>query len=302
MDKQRILLLVILLLVVIGGITGISLWKVQKDQTQKINTLYNDINVFNAQKDTLTKNLAEATNFISDVYVKVTNIAGEVAVSNSLEKIDNLDYKAQIASKLQDISAMVDSYKAQMQTAEEQIAQMKKQNAALAGQVKVLEETIVRLKDITIKQQERINLLVEELEMTKAEREKYKTQAIEAARALFETKERLNTGYYIVGTIDELKAKGVIEKKGNVLFLGGAWQPVPGIGDSLNLTQLFTKINIEKDKTVPLPFQSYKLVSPHNSNLTKLQAGEVGGSAYKLQIAKPDQFWSQSKFLIIAEW
>jgi predicted nucleic acid-binding Zn-ribbon protein len=302
MDKQRLLLLVALLVLGFGGIVGLVLWRSQAEQTRRIDKMYSDMAQLNAQKDSLTKNLAEATNTISEVYTQVSMIAGEVAISNTLEKIDNRDYKVQIASKLQKIASMVDGYKAQMRSAETQINFLKQQNARMAEQMKVLEETVARLKDITLKQQKRIEELIAELELTRAERERYKRQALETARALFTTTERLNTAYYIVGTIDELKNKGIIEKKGNVLFLGGAWQPVPGLGDSVQLTSQFTQINIERDNKLPLPFGSVKFISAHNDRFTKLGVGEKGVSPYSLQITNPQKFWAQSKYLIIAEW
>jgi enamine deaminase RidA (YjgF/YER057c/UK114 family) len=300
--KQRLLIFALLLALGIAGIAAIALWRVQADQTRRLDTMYKEISSFNAQKDSLTRNLAEATNVISDVYAQVSMISGEVAVSNTLEKIDNRDYKVQIASKLQRISAMVDGYKAQMQNAEQQIAFLKQQNAAMAGQMKVLEETVARLKDITLKQQMRIEELIKELELTREEREKYKQQAIQTARALFETQERLNTGFYIAGTVEELKSKGIIEKRGSVLFLGGAWQPVSNLADSAHLTEQFKKINVERAGSIPIPFSSYKFLSPHNERLAKVVVGEKGVSPFALKISNPQKFWGQSKYLIIAEW
>jgi len=306
---RKILLFVFFLIAAVSAGTSAMLWRVKADQAQKLEVMNREMMAFNQQKDSLTRSLTDATKFISDVYVQVSNISGEVAVSNSLEKIDNLNYKAQIASKLEKIGSMVDGYRTQMNSAEQQIAALKRQNAAFAGQLRVLEETVVRLKDIIQTQQTQIASLNEELELTKAERDRFKREAIEKAKALVakqeelkETTEQLNTAYYITGTVDELKAKGIIEKKGSVLIFGGAWQPVAGLGDSTNLVAEFKKINITKETSIPLPYQSYKIVSAHNPALTELKPGEVGVTPYSLKIAKPEKFWAQSKFLIVVEW
>jgi predicted nucleic acid-binding Zn-ribbon protein len=296
--------------------TAIALWKVQSDQARKLDTMNKELVAFSAQKDSLTRNLNEATKFMSDVYVQVSNISGEVAVSRSVENIDNFDYKAQIASKLQTISSMVDGYRNQMQSAELRIAALKRQNIAFAGQIKTLEESVAQMKHVIETQQAQIGKLSDELELTKAERDQYKREALEKARQLVAkneqlvakteqlavTTEQLNTAYYIVGTVDDLSAKGIIEKKGKVLFLGGAWQPVAGLADSANLVSMFKKVNIQKDMSIPLPFQSYKVISAHNPSYIELKVGELGVSPFALKITKPDKFWAQSKFLIVVEW
>lgn len=300
---------------VVAG-TAVSLWRVRNEQAKKLDEANKQLIEFNAQKDSLTRNLADATKFISDVYVEVSNISGKVAVSNTLEKIDNSNYKAQIAEQLQVIGGMVDDYKSQMQGAEQKIALLKQQNVAYAGQMRVLEETVAQLKGVVKTQQERIIALTDELETTKAERDQYKREALSKAKSLIakeeelkvtteeltETTSKLNTAYYIAGTVDELSSKGIIEKKGKVLFLGGAWQPVANLSDSSSLLANFKKINIEKEKILLLPFQSYKFISAHNPNFVEMGVGEVGVSPFVLKVNKPDKFWSQSKFLIIVEW
>jgi nitrogen fixation-related uncharacterized protein len=320
---RKVLLLVFFAIAAIATGVAISLWRVKSEQAQKLDAINKEILLFNAQKDSLTRDLNDATKFISDVYVQVSAISGEVAISNSMEKIDNLDYKAQIASKLQKINTLVDGYRGQMQSAEQRIALLKRQNMAFAEQIKALEETVVRLKDIIQSQQAHIAKLNDDLELTKAERDRYKREALQTAQALIErnqallaTKQklsetstqlsettlRLNTAYYITGTVNDLSAKGIIEKKGGVLFLGGSWQPVQGLADSVNLVAQFNKIDITQTSSIPLPFQSYKIVSAHNPNLTKIEVGEVGVSPFQLRISKPDKFWAQSKFLIVVEW
>lgn len=313
---RRTLLLIFFAVAAIAVGTSVSLWRVQSDQARKLDAMNKELVAFNAEKDSLTRNLNEATKFMSDVYVQVSNISGEVAVSRSIENIDNFDYKAQIASKLQTISSMVDGYKNQMQSAELRLAALKRQNVAFAGQIKTLEESVTQMKKVIETQQGQISKLSDELELTKAERDRYKREALEKARQLVEkntqlvekteeltkTTEQLNTAYYIVGTVEELRSKGIIEKKGNVLFLGGAWQPVAGLADSANLVGLFKKVNIQKDMSIPLPFQSYKVISAHNPSYIEQKVGDVGVSPFALKITKPEKFWAQSKFLIVVEW
>jgi hypothetical protein len=306
---RKFLLLAFFALAAVASGTAITLWKVKTDQSRKIEQMNRDLIAFNAQKDSITHSLNDATKFIGDVYVQVSSISGDVAVSNSIEKIDNLDYKAQIASRLQRVSTMVDGYKAQMKGAEDRLTLLKRQNGLYASQVKTLEETVGRLRTIIETQQEQIEKLTDELVMTRAERDRYRREALAKAKALVakneqlvEAVDKLNSAYYIVGTLDELSAKGIIEKRGKVLFVGGAWQPVAGLADSAGLVAQFKKIDIERELELPIPFQSYKLVSAHNPSYVALKSGEPGVTPYALKISRPDRFWAQSKFLIIVEW
>ena len=226
-----------------------SLLKARSDQAKKLEVQSRDLIQFTEEKDSIAQVLGDASRSIASVYNQVSNVAGAVAVTKTLENIDNLNYKNQVAGKLAAISEVVTGYKQQMKTAEDRISTLKQRNAGFGQKLTVLETTVKQLK-ATIEQQEaQIAQLNSELDITRAERDRYKAEALAKAKKLMErekeltlTQDELNTAYYIVGTTDELSKRGLIEKKGSVLIFGGAWKP----SDSLKVDESFTKIDIRQ--------------------------------------------------------
>jgi chromosome segregation ATPase len=118
---------------------------------------------------------------------------------------------------------------------------------------------------------------------------KAKQQAIDEKTAA------LNTAYYSIGTTKDLKAKKVIDKTGGFIGIGRT-KEVSKDFDKTNFTKVdittFTELTINKKKAVLLsnhPAGSYKLVSSADKKLVE-----------KLVILNYTDFWSRSKFLVVA--
>ncbi len=105
-------------------------------------------------------------------------------------------------------------------------------------------------------------------------------------------KEILNTGYYIVGTFKELLELGIVERKGGIAGIGG----ISHIDDNFD-TKLFTKIDINETKRIPLKYKRAKVLSTHPAEAYKFYCPN---NIYdKLIITQPKNFWSTSKYLVI---
>jgi septal ring factor EnvC (AmiA/AmiB activator) len=302
--KNRILLFTFFIFAVVAVALIGSLFKARSDQAKKLEVQSRELAQFSDEKDSIAMVLGETTRYISDVYSQVSNVAGAVAVTKTLENIDNLNYKNQVADKLAAISDVVTNYKQQMQQTEERIKTLKERNAGFAHKLTALEKTIGELKETIAKQEQRIAELSSELEITRAERDRYKAEAlakakklIEREQELVETQEELNTAYFIIGKLDELNKRGYIEKEGSVLIFGGAWKP----SDSLAVDENFTKIDIRQTTEIEMKSKYYRIVSPHDVKLLRPRSNEAESVPYTLKISRPERFWSQSKILIIAE-
>jgi septal ring factor EnvC (AmiA/AmiB activator) len=302
--KNRILILAFFIFAVVALAVIGSLLKARSDQAKRLEIQGREIIQFSAEKDSIAQQLGETTQSISNVYDQVSNIAGAVAVTRTLENIDNLNYKSQVVSKLAAISDVVTGYKEQMKATENRINMLKQRNSGFAQKVTVLEQTLAGLKK-TIEQQEiRITQLTDELEITRAERDHYKAEALAKAKKLLEREEQLttsqnelSTAYYIVGKIDDLSKAGYIEKKGSVLVFGGTWKP----SDSLQVDDKFTKIDIRTMTDIPMTTKNYRIISAHDTKLLRPQPNDAPSTPYTVKITRPDRFWTQSKVLIIGE-
>jgi len=104
--------------------------------------------------------------------------------------------------------------------------------------------------------------------------------------------EELATAYYIMGTRKDLKKANIIDDKGGFI----------GIGKKQTLksdvqTDLFTKINIYKVKSIPVVARKIKIVTSHPS-----ASYEIKGDKKKVDevvILNAKDFWSSSKYLVI---
>jgi chromosome segregation ATPase len=99
----------------------------------------------------------------------------------------------------------------------------------------------------------------------------------------------LNTAYYIIGTLKELKEKNIIKKEG---FLGTAKDVNNNIDKSL-----MTKIDITTVTTIPIMKKKATVISTHPASSYKIE-GEK--SAENLVILNQAEFWSLSKVLVIS--
>lgn len=109
---------------------------------------------------------------------------------------------------------------------------------------------------------------------------------------LIEQKTReLNTVYYTMGTLKELRDMGVVSRSGGFL----------GIGRSTNLeanfdSSNFTRIDKIGTQIIPLTGKRFELVSKHPSGTSQFVEEE---GVWNLVINDRERFWSTSKFLVI---
>ena len=103
---------------------------------------------------------------------------------------------------------------------------------------------------------------------------------------------QLNTAYYIIGTVKELKEKNIITKEGGFVGIGRS----KDISDEVDLSY-FTKVDITKLNTIPIMKKKVEIISKHPAGSYRIE-GE--NSADSLVILDATQFWSMSKVLVIS--
>jgi len=112
---------------------------------------------------------------------------------------------------------------------------------------------------------------------------KEKQKVIEAKTA------ELNTAYFIIGTLKELKDKNIIKKEG---FLGTAKDVNSDIDKSL-----MTKVDITTVTSIPIMKKKATIISTHPVSSYRIEGDK---SAEKLVILNQAEFWSLSKVLVIS--
>jgi hypothetical protein len=107
------------------------------------------------------------------------------------------------------------------------------------------------------------------------------------------TKE-INTAFVAVAGKKVLKQKGVVEKKGSVLGLGGTWQET-GNYDS----EVFREIDttMEAELTIPAPAEKVKILPGHPEESYRIVSG--GPAVSTLKVTDHDAFWRDSRYLVV---
>jgi len=175
-------------------------------------------------------------------------------------------------TKNAELEAMIDNLNKSIVEKDAQIAELKDQLGKLNIKVTDLGNQVATL-----------NTNVDNL----SAENKAKQQAIEEKTAA------LNTAYYVIGTTKELKDKNVIDKKGGFI----------GIGRTKSIKDFdksnFTKVDITAFTEIPVNKKKATLLSNHPAGSYKLESASKK-SVDKLVILNYTDFWSRSKFLVIA--
>ena len=106
--------------------------------------------------------------------------------------------------------------------------------------------------------------------------------------------DRMSTAYYIVGTVDQLVARGVLVKPGALAkFFGTA----PVVSNDYD-TRAFRQIDVTEtgDIFFDKPAKSLHILTPHSKGSYEMVGG---GTSTVLLIKDPAEFWRKSRCLII---
>lgn len=164
------------------------------------------------------------------------------------------------------------------------------------GQIAGLNTLIENLKASIAEREQSITQLqakVEGLQATMAE----KTKLIEEKDMMINDQQRtMNTGYYVVGTRDELRKKGIISDEGGFLWgLLGSTTVMNADVDQSN----FTPIDKTKDKTIKIDGRIEEILPRRNADLFAANQKEENSS--ELTITSPGRFWQENYLVIVKD-
>jgi chromosome segregation ATPase len=101
----------------------------------------------------------------------------------------------------------------------------------------------------------------------------------------------MNTVYYAVGTMKELKKKGVVSKEGSIVGIGGTAELKQNFDVSY-----FTKADARNLQGIALYSKFDKVVTNHPSSSYRITGTSKSDS---LVITDAKSFWGQSKYLVV---
>ncbi len=194
-----------------------------------------------------------------------------------------------IYSLLQKNRLLVADLSAKLKKSNKHVAELEKMIENLNKQIAEKDGQIANLKDELAKLNIKIQDLGTQVTSLNTNVSNLSTENKEKQKVIEEKTAELNTAYFIIGTIKELKDKNIIKKEG---FLGTAKDVNNNIDKSL-----MTKIDITTVHSIPIMKKKATIISTHPASSYKIE-GEK--SADNLVILNQAEFWSLSKVLVIS--
>jgi regulator of replication initiation timing len=264
-----------------------SLRVVQSQQLQLMGEL-------SAQKDSLTKVILDADDFIAKIDSKVSSVKGVGGKSKKGRKELESPIQQQIQNR-KEMLARVDALVKRAKATADELAAAREREAELKGENVRLQGENEQLRSQLDENQKMIAQFSETIERQAAAITGLETE-IKTVGA------RLYTAYYIIGTEKALLEKGVVVREGGANLL------IKRIGRTLQQArklnpELFTQIDQRETQHIVVPDSTkrYRLVSRQNLDHAEVQ--ERDGVTFKgnLKITDINGFWGPTRYLILAQ-
>ncbi|HET8650637.1 MAG TPA: hypothetical protein VFL95_11380 [Gemmatimonadales bacterium] len=260
-----------------------------------------------AEKDSLMAEILETSKFVADVNTELAKVKGLEQDSNATDlgapgaARDRAQRQATLA-RIQTAIASLNENQAKLTEIQKKLSTSSRRNSRLAKQVSEYKQQLADLQTSLQQQHDELTAVIEQQKTEIASLGARVDTLTTTSVALKDTVTQLttvkNTAYYVVGTKDELRQKGIVVQEGSkFLFFGGhhlepSRNPDPA---------MFTRIDLTADTVIALPDSNahYTIVSRQSPTFVDSTAVKDGKVQGELRIADPAQFWAPSKFLIL---
>jgi hypothetical protein len=247
-----------------------------------------------AQKDSLLQEVAMSSRLLSEISTELARVQvkGRLRVSSETPLMAQRDTMIQ---KLRYVVARVGETESRLNESQRRIRGLTDLSDSLRA---TLDSSVTNLQTLVETQKTTIISLTDQVNTLQAEN-------VALRDTVANVTERENTVYYVIGTKEELKQKGIITEEGGsrVLFL--LWRTGRTLNPARELDpSLFHVINKRQVTEIRLdPGAEYRIASRQDLNQLVTPPdpdGKIHGVS-SLQIGAPEQFWRNSKFLIIVQ-
>ncbi len=194
-----------------------------------------------------------------------------------------------IYSLLQKNRLLVADLTSKLKKSTRHVAELEKMIENLNKQITEKDGEIASLKEELNKMNIKVQDLSTEVTTLNTNVSNLSTENSEKQKIIEQKTSELNTAYYIIGTVKELKDKNIIKRVG---LLGTAKDVNSNIDKSL-----MTKVDITTTLTIPIKKKKATVISAHPASSYKI---EGDNTAEDLVITNPAEFWSLSKVLVIS--
>jgi hypothetical protein len=247
-----------------------------------------------AEKDSLLQEVAMSSRLLSEVSAELARVQvkGRLRVSSETPLTAQRDTMIQ---KLRYVVARVGETENRLNESQRRIRSLTTLSDSLRA---TLDSAVTNLQTLVETQKSTIVALTDQVNTLQ-------TENVALRDTVANVTERENTVYYVIGTKDELKQKGIITEEGGSRVLFVLWRTGRTLNPARELDpSLFHVINKRQVTEIRLdPAAEYRIASRQDLNQLATPPdpdGKIHGVS-SLQIGAPEQFWRNSKFLIIVQ-
>lgn len=259
-----------------------------------------------AQKDSLLQEVLQHTRVMSEIGAELATVQGVVLApeSPSQQMAVNDD---SILAQIRDLTRRVSDSETELEASQARISRLTNRTDSLGGMAREFQSSISNLQTIVETQKgtiEQLNARVYALRQENEELAREVVALVDTVLTLEDTvsamQSRENTVYYVVGTKNDLKDRGIVVEEGSKFLFFGKKALVPA--RELN-PEDFTSIDKTEQLAISLPDSTseYRIVSRQALAYLDTETDKDGKFRGDLHIGSPEAFWSPSKYLIIVE-
>jgi hypothetical protein len=240
----------------------------------------------NAQKDSLMQEVAISSRLITDVNLELAKVKvrrDRLHISSESPITASNDT---LLARLRYVVARVGETERALNDSRTRVKLLTSLSDSLRA---AYDSTVSNLQSVITAQKTTIDLLTDQVNVLTVEN--------------VALRDSLSTGYYVIGTREELKKKGILTEQGGGRVLFILWRTGKTLQPARNLDpDLFTPIDTRRVTQIPLPAArgEYQVASLQDLDYI---AEERHNNKYSgtptLTITSPVDFWRTSKFLII---
>jgi hypothetical protein len=260
------------------------------------------LNQMETQKNSMTDKITERDSVIGEWITTFDEIEKNIAMIKDKEHIITMnssnnelskDKRQMVLDDIQYINSLLEANK-------QKIASLTAQLQKSGGTIKALQTKIAEL-EATVKQSEseiselKTSLVSKnfEIDQLNVQNSTLKNTIVQNEEVMTKQTNEINKAFYACGTTKQLKAKGLLTKKGGFIGLGKTKTLSTSLSDSA-----FVQIDMTKTKSIPVNAKKAKLISEHAASSYQF-IRDKDNKIETIEIKDPAQFWKLSKYAVV---
>ncbi len=278
-------------------------WGCNQEKVQELEEENQRLNEAVSRQDSVLNDFLQSFNNIEDNLALIREKENLIALSSNDPELQSVQ-KDRILEDIQLINNLLDENKeiinnlnSKLSRSDVRIKEFNRMVSRLNTQIQEKDSNIVYLKDQLASKDFAIGELNQKLDSVSVTSIQQTARLKEQAQLLEEQSQRLdnqqqalNTAYYVVGSSKELIALDVLDKSG---LFGNK----KSMSDELS-SDVFNQIDITEIYSIPLNSKKVDIISSHPVESYVLNENE--GSIESLEITDPENFWKNTRYLIVS--